>query len=290
MKQFLYMDTDIVNSIIAQAEKGLTTNKHQESENTRSKDTTTTGSAEADGKIAGSLLKIISGEATINGKIAMREGNTESSAIKNINEKKIHDEAFDIACQYINMHEEKDIKDDYGEYIKLDRVFNFVDLDYLEKVFSRDGILDMVIENEQNKAEITYTSNMNREEKRNNSSKINAVRKKAKEDCEDMGKMIKKIRCILPYTKMLISSDGYLVPLDEKYFRVNSSNIGFMYDGPINCIGMITNIIGDDIEQPSSDNVFGLMQFTINNVIKGLLPTKERNLCVVHPIAVFYDN
>ena len=30
MKQFLYMDTDIVNSIIAQSEKGLTTNKQRE--------------------------------------------------------------------------------------------------------------------------------------------------------------------------------------------------------------------------------------------------------------------
>lgn len=89
---------------------------------------------------------------------------------------------------------------------------------------------------------------------------------------------------------MLISEDGYLIPLDEQYFRVNSSSIGLMYDGPITCIGMITNIVGEDIESPGGENIFRAMQDTINNSLKAILPTKERNICIVHPIAVFYEN
>lgn len=290
MKQFLYMDTDIVNSIIAQAEKGLTTNKQQENEENQSNNITGTGNLEAKGKAEASFFKALSGEFGLDSGFSMSGARTESNTIKSINEKKIHDETFDKACQYINVDEGKAINDDYGEYIKLDRVFNFVDLDYLERVFSKEGILDLVIESEQNKVENMMKKGINREDRRNHDKEISEARKKVKKDCEDMGNMIKKIKSLLPYTKMIISNDGYLVPLDEKYFRVNSSSIGFMYDGQISCIGMITNIIGDDIEQPSSENIFGTMQYTINNFIKTLLPTKERTLCVVHPIAVFYDN
>ena len=37
MKQFLYLDTDIVNSIIAQSEKGLIQEQSEESENDKKK-------------------------------------------------------------------------------------------------------------------------------------------------------------------------------------------------------------------------------------------------------------
>ena len=32
------------------------------------------------------------------------------------------------------------------------------------------------------------------------------------------------------------------------------------------------------------------LQFSVNEVLRQLLPTKERNLCVIHPIAVYYGN
>lgn len=290
MKQFLYMDIDIVNSIIAQAEKGLTTNKQQEDTKSNDQGMNIATNMEAEGKAGASILKILSGEAGLKSGINLNGDFSESTVIRNINEKKIHDEAFDIACQYIKIDTDTEICDDYGEYIKLDRLFSFVDLDYLEKVFSKDGIIDMVIESEQDKAENEFTKNMNRDQKRASNKEITELRKNVKKENEDVAKIITKFRNIMPYTKMLISDDGYLVPLDEKYFRVNPSSMGFMYDGQIACIGMITNIIGDDIEAPSTDNIFGTIQYSVNNVIRALLPTKEKNLCVIHPIAVFYEN
>ena len=43
MKQFLYLDTDIVNSIIAQSEKGLIKEQYEESENDKKKRTHVSG-------------------------------------------------------------------------------------------------------------------------------------------------------------------------------------------------------------------------------------------------------
>ena len=108
---------------------------------------------------------------------------------------------------------------------------------------------------------------------------------------EEIEKSIKGFKNIVPYTKMLISYDGYLIPLEEKNFRVNSSTMGFMYNGEISCVGMITNIIGDDIDDSDDgQNIFGAIQKVINMALKTILPTKERNLCIVNPIAIFYDS
>lgn len=98
------------------------------------------------------------------------------------------------------------------------------------------------------------------------------------------------VRQIIPYNRMLISSDGYLIPLDDRYFRIDAQNLGFKYGGEITCVGMITNIIGEDTDPNDSQNIFATLQFSVNEVLRQLLPTKERNLCVIHPIAVYYGN
>lgn len=95
---------------------------------------------------------------------------------------------------------------------------------------------------------------------------------------------------LIPYNRMLISSDGYLIPLDDRYFRIDAQNLGFKYGGEITCVGMITNIIGEDTDPNDSQNIFATLQFSVNEVLRQLLPTKERNLCVIHPIAVYYGN
>lgn len=90
---------------------------------------------------------------------------------------------------------------------------------------------------------------------------------------------------------ILIEYKGYKdIPLDDRYFRIDAQNLGFKYGGEITCVGMITNIIGEDTDPNDSQNIFATLQFSVNEVLRQLLPTKERNLCVIHPIAVYYGN
>ena len=92
----------------------------------------------------------------------------------------------------------------------------------------------------------------------------------------------------MPYTRMLISSDGYLIPMDDKYFRIDPKNLGFKYGGEITCVGMITNIIGADTNPEDPKDLFAALQFKVNEILRTILPTNAENLCVIHPIAVFY--
>lgn len=289
MKSFLYMDVDKINSIIAQAEKGITINEKSEETNSKGSNINASANVGTEGKAEFSILKLINTGTNFEGKVGL-EGELEyNKVLRNITEKKIHDEIFEKACKYISINE--NIQDDYGEYVRLNKVFQFIDLDYLEKLFSKDGIIEIIIESEQKKMEEEFKRNLNREQERKSKNEIEKLKKEVVKNYEEIEKLIKGFKNVVPYTKMLISHDGYLIPLEEKNFRVNSSTMGFMYNGEISCVGMITNIIGDDIaDSDDSNNIFGAIQKTINAALKTILPTKERNLCIVNPIAIFYDD
>ena len=137
------------------------------------------------------------------------------------------------------------------------------------------------------------TNNLNREQKRTSTNQINVEIKKAidekNKEFDNISNIINAFRKMIPYNRMLISNDGYLIPLDEKYFRVNPSSIGFMYGGDITCVGMITNIIGKDTNPNDDKNIFATLQFSINEALRSILPTNEENICVIHPIAIYYN-
>lgn len=269
MKQFLYLDTDFINSIIAQAEKGLVESASCETQTTSVKEKVKEGSAELDATVGGNLLKLIKaeGELNVNGTIGSKD--SESSASKEIISKTLHDAAFDIAYQYMNpniINYNDNQFDDFGNYVSISRVYDFVDLDYLEKLFDKGDFVKLL--------------------KKDNSQKKQGEKPT---DWNEVHLYISAFKQIIPYSRMLTSYDGYLAPLDDKYFRVNPQSIGFQYGGEMTCVGVITNIIGKDCG-PDDNNVFASYQHTINETLRSILPTKEDNICVIHPIAVFYES
>ena len=90
---------------------------------------------------------------------------------------------------------------------------------------------------------------------------------------------------------MLITSDGVVIPTENNFFRINSPNMGFMYGGEIHCVGMVTNIVENDKEEQSKgDNVFAMLNKTINETLRSILTEKEERLIVIHPIAIYYES
>ena len=300
MKQFLYLDTDIVNSIIAQAEKGLVTSTSNEKEVSDTEETTSSSTIATTGKIGGLLLKLVKAEADITGELEGVENGATTYASREIVAKTLHDAAFDIACSKIplaivSMGDQS--HDETGNYVELTRVFDFVDFDYLEGLFATDGVIEFVkksaAEQIEAKAE-EIKAETNREQLRKSGNNFKAEVKKliatSNKQYDDIAKIIKVMRSMIPYSRMLISSDGYLIPLSDKYFRVDYSDIGFKYGGEITCVGMITNIIGEDCDPCDENNIFATLQHASNEILRKLLPTKEKNICVIHPIAIYYGN
>lgn len=298
MKQFLYLDTDIINSIIAQTEKGLVQSLSDEEVSTETETDSLNASIKGTGTIGGSIVKLAKAEANLSGSLESIEGGSLSSTSRQIISKTLHDAAFDIAYTYISPSEielQSRSNDETGNYVELTRVFDFVDLDYLEKLFEKDGIIEFIKKTsaEQIEAEAEKVKEgHNREQLRKAGINFKQEIKKAidanNKQYDDIAVIIKAMRGLIPYNRMLISSDGYLVPLNTKYFRVDPLDLGFKYGGEITCVGMITNIIGEDTNPNDENNIFATVQFTANEVLRKLLPTSENNLCVIHPIAIYY--
>ena len=299
VKQFLYLDIDIVNSIIAQTNNGLINTLSNEQEISESESDSINSTVQADGTIGGKLFGLAKAEIDLSGKLEAIENGVSASVSREIISKTLHDAAFDIAYSNISPKKFKmgeQNSDDYGDYVELTRVFDFVDIEYLDKLFDKDGLIDFFKKTSKEKIETELnaaTDGMNREQLRTVSSKIKGEIKKlvdaSNKQYDDVHEMIKAFKQLLPYSRMIISSDGYLIPLDDKYFRINPANLGFKYGGEITCVGMITNIIGTDTNPCDDKNIFATLQFTVNEALRAILPTKEENLCVIHPIAVFYE-
>lgn len=298
MKQFLYLDTDIINSIIAQSEKGLVQSLSNELMSSDTDSDSLSVSASMEGTFGGSLAKLAKAEANLSGKLKSVESGSSTSTSREIISKTMHDAAFDIAYNYITPtrveHGDNSV-DDTGNYIELTRVFDFVDFDYLEGLFAKDGIIEYLksSEAEQIRIEIEKAKEgYNREQIRKANVRFKEEIKKLIADndkkYDDIVVIIKALRGLIPYNRMLISNDGYLVPLNTKYFRVDPIDLGFKYGGEITCVGMVTNIIGQSANPNDEQNIFATIQFTANEVLRSILPTNENNLCIIHPIAIYY--
>lgn len=298
MKQFLYLDTDIVNSIIAQAEQGLIQSAVNETTSSTTKSDTLSGGIEGNVTLGASALKLAKAEANITASIGGSLGNALTSTSHDIISKTLHDAAFDIAYQKIEPYyaiPEDQSADEHGRYLEITRVFNFVDLDYFEGLFLKDGIIDFIKRSEADgimQGVDLQLDSLNREQVRQNKEKIKAEAKKLIEannkKYDDISVVLKLLRTLVPYNRMLTSYDGYMIPLNTKYFRVDPVEFGFKYGGEITCVGMVTNIVGKDTAPVDNDNIFATLQYTSSEMLRSLLPTKKDNLCILHPIAIYY--
>lgn len=298
MKQFIYLDTDIVNSIIAQNQKGLITQQTLSNQNTNNQSEDSSIEMSAELKVGGNFMKLVEAVGNLGLNRTTNKGQSSATATSDVIEKVLHDAAFDVAYEYIKPFEVLVGKQDYdgeGNYLSIKRVFDFIDFDYLESLFSNNGLIEYVKKSNEEtiKNEFEKENNFNREQNRNNKSikkELQKIIDAANKEYDDAGEAIGIFRSILPYNRMLFSNDGYLVPLDEQYFRINPKNLGFKYGGEITCVGMVTNIIGEDTDPNDDNNIFATIQYTASEALRSILPTKENNICVIHPIAIYYGD
>lgn len=299
MKYFLYLDYDIVNSIVAQNEKGIISQITTENGVVDEKQNNKKLDSKIDGTASTSLLKLAEAEASLDlgGEIQTEKRNQRTT--KEIIAKSMHDALFDIAYKAIKpiTLEYGQNKTNSGAYIEMTRVFDFVDFEYLNAMFSKNGVIEYIKkvgrENIHQSMTESINNNLNREQKRKGADEIKKkqaeIIKENEKQYDDIHDIITVIENIIPYNKMLVANDGYVIPVEDKYFRVNPQSLGFMYGGEIHVVGMVTNIISSGKESKDANNVFATIQFSVNEALRHILPTQENNLYVVSPIAIYYE-
>lgn len=297
MKRFIYLDTDELNSYIAQIYKGLSIEKEEVKEKKNNKEKEIDGEINTKLNIGAKIKALFNFNGEVSTNILEKNVKGESDVIKDIQKKIIHDEAFDNFLGYL---EDKEMikTDNYnvGDFIKRNFDFKIFDLNYFLNLFNENGFIDFlnksnkketdsILENEKNK--------LNREQRREKHYEIQKIEKQAYSDLkkqeneyDNIKNVINAIKSIMPYEKIILV-DQFFLATDDKYFRDNPEMLGFKYGGKISFVGYITNIVGQ--EEKAMDGIDSLTGFKkiVNSTILNLISNKE--ILVVHPIAIYYE-
>lgn len=280
MKHFIYLDNNAISSIIAQAQEGLI--EEVKSEYCSTDISSQNNSMDKQNSIRGGINSLIQLEADFGTDKKRELESSYTSTTRSILTKTIHDYSFEMILPYIKPEEisEYDYKSEKN-YIKVIRDFQFIDL----KVFKQ------LVENPLIKESINPELKLNREQRRSQSRSSNKNSNSKNTNLSPI-EIIDFLRLIIPYDQMLVSDDGFLIPLEPKYLRIDAEGFGLKYGDKISAIGIVTNIVGtkkDTSNQSSLTDFFRNYQIAINEVLKEFLNLNNIPLKVIYPLAVYYE-
>ena len=149
MRRFIYLDTDTLNSYIAQIYDGLVQTQETETQSSQATDKqseyTSDLGADADLKVFG---KGIEGKMDFTYRHLKETSNTE--LISDVQTKLLHDNAFDQLMNYLNKNEHLS-NHNIGDFIEINDEFYIMDLDYYKKIFNDKKFLDFMKKNDRDK-------------------------------------------------------------------------------------------------------------------------------------------
>ena len=293
MKRFLYYNQDSVNSFLAQIEQGLLTKESAGDEQSESFAETTGIKSDLSGDLSAKVFGI---GAALKGNIQGDDSSTEatSSLIRSVQEKVLHDYAFERVYNYATENNLVNNKNpQIGDIVLVSEVPTFLDFDYFKALFADNGAVQFL--NEQNKKTLDEQIKRLKDTipkgkqmpplPKQQLDNLKDQAKNAESDRQEMVKTITMIRNTLPYNRFIMTNN-MLIPLDDENFRDNPDIIAFKYGGNISIFGYVTNIVSAS-ETPIRNNDFAPLYDTVNQIMINLFKGQDK-IYVVHPVALFY--
>lgn len=301
MKSFIYLDTDTVNSYIAQIDNGLMTLQTKTNQSSSSIEKQSSHTANAEGEADFTILGK-GFDAKIDYIYNHIKSKTNASLYSDVETKVLHDNAFHQVVDYLDKNSLFSYENvEIGKFIKVKGDYHLLDLDYYKKLFDDKDFIQMMNEPklaeidklcEEQLTESTKGLTVNRDIKRSPEykeleNKIKQLKKEATDELNNSVEVLQKqlslLLKIFPY-KSFICVDNYLVIFDEKYLREDLQKAPFKYGGKINLVGYVTNTT--HVNKVSS--FFSGPSDMINSILKSFFET-ESDLFIVHPIALYYE-
>lgn len=226
MRRFIYLDTDTLNSYIAQIYDGLVQTQETEIQSNQITDKqnelTSNLGADADLKVFGKGLE---GKIDFTYRHLKDTSNTE--LISDVQTKLLHDNAFDQLMNYLfrnNLLSNHNI----GDFIEINDEFYIMDLDYYKKIFGDKKFLDFLKKSDRDKIQsllkiqqdielIQEGANAN-EIKKNYSNLSKSKCSESDENYDKVKDTIDILYTLVPYRRTLCIADNMVV-LNDKYMR-----------------------------------------------------------------------
>lgn len=293
MRRFIYLDTDTLNSYLAQIFDGLIQSEDSETQHQKKVNKQNSVTTSLAWKIA---LKLFGKGVDANAQATYQHLKTvaDDEMVRDVQTKIMHDNAFDQFMNYL--HEHNLLKGaDVGDFLIVKDEFYIFDIAFYQKLFVKDGFVDMLTQiqdmNTRKEAE-KQTEEFAREQRRSKivQGKVNETVQEAldknHENWDSLKKMVEMLAAIIPYPRILCISN-YAVVLDEKYMRDNISTAAFKYGGKITVVGYITNKVMAQANSPIS--TFSGIGNSMNTLTKLFFENIDE-MYIVHPVAIYYDD
>ena len=292
MRRFIYLDTETLNSYIAQIYDGLIKtheeNTQQIDESSEESSHSISPNAAIDFTLLGKGM-----EGKIEYIFKSLKANKDSTLINKVETKMLHDNAFDLLINHINKHE--DLKDgNIGKFIELFNSFYILDFLYYKELFNDANFINFLIDSsmeniikeiENEKSKLTTGTPNKKQIIKEIDNKLAAFRKEQESEYSNALKLIDIITKIIPYQRVLCINDC-IVTLSDEIIRDNIQMSSFKYGGKIKVFGYITNII-----HKNTDQNLPIFAEIINKINSAILPeiVNKDEVKIIHPIAIYYE-
>lgn len=293
MKRFLYYNQDSVNSFLAQIEQGLLVKDSAGEENEESFSGTTSTHSDIAGDLSAKVLGIgTSLKGTLQGDDAETEAT--SNLIKSVQEKVLHDYAFDrVFCHVVHNDLIQNEDPQIGNIISITDTPTFLDFNYFQSLYDEKGAMRLINEQQKKGINEAIAKLKNAIPKGTQipapiKLQINKLNNKANNyepERRELLKTIEAIRTLLPYNRFVMSTN-MLFPLDDEHFRDNPNIVAFKYGGKMTMFGYVTNIVYAG-KSPERNNDFAPLYDSINQIMLQMFKNQKK-IYIVHPVALFY--
>lgn len=251
MKEFIYLNTDYINSMLAQFNDGLpATSGSEESRGMQKAKAETTATASHKRGMSIGIPNI----ATVDTEL-LPESYEEHRLISSTSfgremvTRIVHDNSYDM---FLNLVDEND-------YVTLKGTMQVYDLDFLASLIENE-FMDLY------KLEMPSTqeilNSLNREQRRDKKikGKLSAIESQNSEDLHNIDYALKALRFLAKVfpSDVYILTDDYFVPLKRKFLREEAMAINYTYTSTTTVMGKPTGTIGELLRY-KEDNEFNDM-------------------------------
>lgn len=293
MRRFIYLDTDTLNSYLAQIFDGLIQSKEIEKSVGKKKEKQNRFVNSLGGQIAFKLFgKGV--DANVQATYEHLKTVADDEMVRDVQTKIMHDNAFNTFATYLK---EKDLIDgkEIGNFISIEDEFYIFDIAFLQRLFEEKGFVSGLKEIQKNniqKEAEQKVQELNREQSRGKNLQkqvkefVDSATSKNEEEYLAGENLVNMLASIIPYPQMMCISN-YLVVLNEEYLRDSLSTAAFKYGGKVKVVGYITNKV--TAQANTHVSAFGGVGNSINTLMK-IFFEKVDEMYIVHPVAIYYDN
>lgn len=293
MRRFIYLDTDTLNSYLAQIFDGLIQTEETEKSSGKKREKQNKFGSSLSGQIAFKLFgKGV--DATAAATYEHLKTVADDEMVRDVQTKIMHDNAFNEFAKYLS---ENDLikGTEIGDFVTIEDNFYIFDIAFYQRLFNENGFVSGLKEIQkstiQKEAE-QKVQELNREQQRDKNFQkqvkemVEAATAKNEEEFLAAEKLINMIASIIPYPQVMCISN-YVVVLNEQFLRDDLSAAAFKYGGKIKVVGYITNKVIERVNSPVS--AFAGIGNTINALVKIFFENADE-MYIVHPVAIYYDS